>query len=260
MIALIDSDIVAYRSAASCKDGDNLDIALLRVDQLMRDILQQTKSDSYIAHLSGSENYRKHINPEYKANRKDMVPPQYLQDCREYLVTEWKAKISHGVEADDMLGIDQGNLVYTSDFDGMTEYDKTTVICSIDKDLKMIPGLHYNFVKQEWDEIDQEQADKHFWKQMLIGDKVDNIIGVQGLGPVKSARLIDPCYDNQDCFETVLEKYQDDFDRFVMNANCLWIKRSEESTWLDLRLTLPSELQQKQDEMSKSMRLFIQSI
>ena len=246
MIALIDADIVAYRCAASCKEDDPVEIGLMRTDLLMLEILEATKATEYMAFLSGSDNFRKHINPDYKANRKDMVPPKYLQDCREYLVTEWKAKLGVGLEADDLLGINQTD---------------QTVICSIDKDLKMIPGLHYNFVKQEWDDVSVDQGNKHFWKQMLIGDKTDNIIGVQGLGPVKSAKLIDPCETNEECLEVVLEKYGFDFDRITTNAACLWIKRSEESEWQnDLGLNLTNPLKHAVTTLSESMTSFMNGI
>ena len=245
MISLVDGDIVCYRAAASCKEGDTLEVALYRSDQIMHDILQQTDSDSYKVFLSGEHNFRKEINPEYKANRKDMVRPQFLQDCREYLVTEWKAKLSYGIEADDMLGIEQTD---------------NTVICSIDKDLKMIPGKHYNFVKQEWDSVSLEDANKQFWRQMLVGDSTDNIFGIKGIGPVKANKRLSSCIDDQECLEAVLSLYGDEYQRFVMNANCLWIKRSEDSTWLDINLTLTNELQHEQDMMLKSMKSFIQSI
>lgn len=246
MIALIDSDLVAYRCAATCKEEDPVDVAIYRADQLMREIIEATQCDSYMAFLTGSDNFRKHINPQYKANRKDMVPPRYLQDCREYLVTEWKAKLSHGQEADDLLAMNQ-----TAD----------TVICSIDKDLKMIPGRHYNFVKQEWDHVTPEDADKQFWRQMLIGDTSDHIQGVRGLGPKKSAQLIDPCESNQDCLEVILEKYEYDYNRITMNAACLWIKRSEESEWQnDLELTLPNQLKHVVDTQSESMKSFMKGI
>lgn len=246
MIALIDADIVAYRCAATCKEGDGVEVALLRTDKLMREILEKVGATAYRAFLSGSDNFRKVINPDYKANRKDMIPPQYLQDCREYLVTEWKAKIADGQEADDELGIAQ---IYKYAEEGGIL--APTIICSIDKDLHMIPGRHFNWVKDEFSSYDCQEADKFFWKQLLIGDKADNIFGVDGLGPVKSSKLIDPLETDQDCLEVVLDKYNNDIQRFAMNAACLWIKRHEESEWhKDLDLILNDDLQQEVDRIS----------
>jgi len=227
-------DLVAYRCAATCKEDDPVDVALYRVEKLLREILEAADCEEYQAWLTGSNNYRKDINPSYKANRKDMVPPVYLQECREYLVTEHGAKLSHNIEADDCLGCNQ-----TED----------TIIASLDKDLLMIPGKHFNWTKQQYGEyttVTKAEGDKFFWKQMLIGDTSDNIIGVRGLGPVKAGKLIDPCETNEECMEVVLSKY-DDYDRFLMNANCLWIMRHKDSIWhQDLDLTLPNELQQEQ--------------
>jgi 5'-3' exonuclease len=240
MICLVDGDIVAYRCAATAND-DPVDVALYRVDKLMREIIEASASDQYQVWISGNNNYRKVINESYKANRKDMVPPVWRQECLEFLVTEHGAKLAPFGEADDMLGINQ-----TSD----------TIIASIDKDLLMIPGKHFNWTKQQfgdYTEVGVDEGNKHFWKQMLIGDRSDNIFGVQGLGPVKAGKLIDPCETDQECMEVVLSKY-DDQERFLLNANCLWIMRHKESIWYqDLDLILPSELQQEQEALSKSI-------
>jgi len=241
VLCLIDGDLVAYRCAATCKEEDPVDVSLYRVDKLIREIIEAADCEQYQVWLTGSGNFRKDINPNYKANRKDMVPPVYLQDSREFLVTEHGARLAHNMEADDMLGINQ-----TDD----------TIIASLDKDLLMIPGKHFNWTKQilgDYTVVTEEMGWKHFWKQMLIGDTSDNISGVRGLGPVKSAKLIDPCETNEECMDVVLGLY-DDWDRFLINANCLWIMRHKDSIWYqDLGLTLPDELQQEQDHLSNSI-------
>lgn len=251
MIALIDSDLVAYRCAASCKEEDPLDVALYRVDKLMREILEMTGATEYKAFLTGSDNFRKVINPDYKANRKDMQPPAFLQDCREYLVSEWKAKLSHGQEADDELGIYQ-------------DIKEDTIICSLDKDLLMIPGQHFNWTKQQYGDytyVTEMEGNKHFWKQVLAGDRSDNIFGFDGIAratiPKFIQKIIDPLKTDQECLEIVLEKYNDDYKRFVMNASCLWIKRHEESEWhSDLNLILTNELKQEVDQITEFMKSF----
>ena len=241
MIALVDGDIVCYRCAATAKEEDPFDVVAYRIDVLMRQILEAADCDEYIAYLSGADNFRKVINPDYKANRKDMVPPKFLQEAREFLVTEWKAKVTHYIEADDALGIDQGD---------------NTVVCSIDKDLLMIPGKHFNWLKQVYGDMtvqSQQDADMFFWKQMLIGDRSDNIIGVRGVGPVKADKYIVAEGDNQTWFNIVYDAYEYDVSRFVRNANCLWIMRHKDSIWhQDLNLTLPKELLQEQEALLKS--------
>lgn len=244
MIALIDADLVAYRCAATVTEDMEQDIAFYRMDVLVQQIIEATDATGTILYLTGKNNFRKKINPEYKANRKDTVPPVYLQECRQYLVDNHNAIISDGCEADDLLGINQ-----TQD----------TIICSLDKDLRMIPGNHYNWTKVELDRVTKQDGLRHFYKQMLIGDKSDNIFGVDKIGPVKAAKLIDHLDDEQVMFEVVWAKYNEDAARFVMNANCLWIQRNHGEIWASQQaLTLPKECQQEVEaslEFMKSLNL-----
>jgi DNA polymerase-1 len=230
MKVLIDGDIVAYRCAATVLEDVDKDVAFARMDVLLQQIFDATEADTHEIWLTGSENFRKEIYPEYKANRKDTIPPVYLQECRAYLIEVWNAKVSHGKEADDMLGLGQ-----TDD----------TVIATIDKDLRMVPGKHYNFVKLLLDEVTEGDAIRHFYKQLLIGDKSDNIIGVAGIGPVKAGKFIDPLDDEQEMLETVLALY-DSEHRFIINAECLWIQQQGQESWTEhtqrVGLTLPSQL------------------
>lgn len=215
-IALVDADLVAFRCAATVQEHEPLDVAVYRVDVLMRQILEATDSEQYKAFLTGRGNFRKIINTEYKANRKDKEPPFYLQDCREYLIEEWNAVVSHGIEADDLLGIEQTD---------------ETVVCSLDKDLLMIPGVHFNWNKVEYTHVDQLTGLRTFYKQMLVGDRSDNIFGVDKIGPVKAAKAIDHLETEQEMFDTVLALYDDEYSRFIMNAQCLWIMQNEGETW-----------------------------
>lgn len=243
-IALIDADLVAFRCAATVPEHEPLDVAVYRVDVLMRQILEATDSEQYKAFLTGRGNFRKIINTEYKANRKDKEPPHYLQDCREYLIKEWNAVVSEGIEADDLLGIEQTD---------------ETVVCSLDKDLLMIPGVHFNWNKVEYTHVDQTLGLRTFYKQMLIGDRSDNIFGVDKIGPVKAAKALDHLETEQEMFDTVLALYDDEYSRFIMNAQCLWIMQNEGETWAhrsqELRLTsvFRQELE-KELEFMKSLK------
>lgn len=82
-------------------------VAFSRIDTHIHSILDATGATSYRGFLSGSNNFRHTIYPEYKANRKDMVDPRWRAACKEYLVTDWNAEITDGYEADDALGIAQ---------------------------------------------------------------------------------------------------------------------------------------------------------
>jgi|SRR5712664_435931 len=104
MHAIIDADIVCF-SCAIYNEPYGWEHCKNDIDSLMRRILETTGSDSYTAFLTGSNNFRYQINPEYKANRKDKTKPIYLEEARAYLVTEWGAKLSDESEADDEIAI-----------------------------------------------------------------------------------------------------------------------------------------------------------
>lgn len=223
MIALIDCDIVAYRCAAA-SENEAVDIAMLRADKTIRDILDATQASEYICCFTGSGSFRKYINPEYKANRDEKAIPQWLNPVKEYIVKEWLSTVSSdGLEADDILGIRQ------------CENIDNTIICSIDKDLLQIPGKHYNFVKGIFTEVNVLEGIKQFYKQLLIGDRSDNIRGVDGIGTTRAGRIIDPLEDQKEMFEIVRDLYSDDY-RLLINGMCLWIMRKEFDYWTPTQL------------------------
>lgn len=228
--ALIDGDIVCYRCAASCeKQGivvEPVEVALFRIDDLMNRILHETGAEFYYPYLTGSDNFRTQYNPEYKANRKDMPKPRWLQQCREHLVVKWNATLADGCEADDLMAIEQ------------TKQPDETIICTIDKDLLQVPGKHYNFVKQEFRTISPIEGRFNFYWQFIMGDKSDNIFGFDGIArqtvPKKlegiQHEMQELASDELAIFNYVRELYDDD-DRLLMNGRCLWMQREEGQVW-----------------------------
>lgn len=216
MRALIDGDIVVYRSAASA-ENDEVWIALARADQMMQDMIADVGATSYNVYLTGNNNFRREIAPSYKANRPDSRPTHW-QAVREFLVTQHKAIICNGYEADDEMGIQQDKEKHT------------TVICSIDKDLHQIPGRHYNFVKKEARVVETEEGLKFLYLQSLIGDKSDNITGVAGIGPVKAAKALEGMYTELEWYEKCREMYNDD-ERFHLNMQLLYIWQKPDDKW-----------------------------
>lgn len=227
MIALLDGDIIAYRNAAVVGE-DSVEFAYYGCEKVAQDIIDSVGTTEYQVYLTGSKNFRKQINPEYKANRKDKPKPPHLQACLEYLMEEWDAVYLDEVEADDLLGI-------AADKCG-DEHGYGTVICSIDKDLLQIPGYHYNFVNRTFSTVSKIEGIRHFYKQMLIGDVADNIFGIAGIGPVKAGRLLDHIEDEREMMNIVCDLYKD-ADRFQMNADCLWIMREPDQQWSDRFVT-----------------------
>ena len=64
-------------------------------------------------------------------------------------------------------------------------------IVSIDKDFDQVEGWHYNFVKKQQYYISKTQGLLNFYMQFLTGDRIDNIIGVKGIGAVKAKKLLE---------------------------------------------------------------------
>jgi 5'-3' exonuclease len=218
MKALIDADIIAF-SCAAFNEAFGWDSVVQDIDDMMNRILETTEADSFQAYITGQNNYRYVIDPEYKANRKGKEPPQYRQDANAYMVTRWGAQVTDGIEADDAMGIAQSQAEPLS-----------TIICTIDKDLKQISGRHYNWRKDEFDMVSPIDGIRLFYRQCITGDRTDNIFGIAGLGPVKSARLINDVEDEWDMFEIVRALYNDD-DRLLKNGKLLHIHQKDNDWW-----------------------------
>lgn len=224
MQALIDADLVAYRCAASA-ETEPFEIVLSRIDSLIDTIMRETKATEYKLALSGDNNFRKKLYPEYKANRKDQVRPHWLLDAKDYLRQKWDAVSQDDCEADDLLGIWQcaGN---------------NTIICSLDKDLHMIPGRHYSWEigTTKWtrpatlDHITTYEGFYNFYHQMITGDPSDNVKGIVGKGKVAAKSILADCLNESDMFEAVREAYDNDGE-MLLNGQCLWIWRKQQDIW-----------------------------
>lgn len=225
MNVLVDADIIAYRAAYSARDEPEKK-ARQKVDEICNDIMcechfpsKYTLGEDTWFYLTGSNNFRFDIATikPYKGKRGEK--PEHLAATRQQLQTQWMAEVVEGQEADDAIGIKA------------TELNGDCTIVSIDKDLLMIPATHYNFVKQEWTEVDQEQGDYFFYKQLLTGDQVDNIQGVQGIGPKKAEKAYQECTTVQEMYAKALEMYNGDADELLENARLLWLRRYEGEMW-----------------------------
>lgn len=227
MQANLDGDIVSYRCAATA-EKDGLDAALYRTNDLVRRIIQDVNATSHLIFLGGSSNFRYDIYPGYKAQRVGKAKPTYLENVREYLVKEWNAIIADGQEADDLLGINQS---------------ENTVCCSIDKDLLQIPGMHYNFVKNEFYTINKYNGLVNFYKQLIVGDATDNIPGYDGKirtsTPQFIANMQNKLFDfeeEEDMFKFVYDLYEEIYGEQTLtflnrNGQCLYIRRKEGDQW-----------------------------
>src|SRR5574341_958032 len=191
MKALLDGDIIVYRTGFASEDVPE-GIAIWRMEETLYDILTKTNADSYKIWLSDSleNNWRYKLYSEYKSSRKDKPKPIHYQALVNHLLSEHEAEVAWGEEGDDALGIDQDKDGYFTDFH---EGEFKTCICSIDKDLLQIPGLHYNWVKGEYRTITEQRGLYNFYIQLLVGDSTDDIPGCPGIGYKKAPKILEGC-------------------------------------------------------------------
>jgi len=232
MRTLIDGDIVVYRVACTCEDEVE-QVAYWRMEDTLKDIAEAVGTTDSTLFLTGSNNFRRTLDPTYKANR-TQERPKYWQACRDYLVKKHKAILVEGYEADDALGWNQTN---------------ETTICSIDKDLLMVPGNHYNWVKKEFTKVTEDVGYMSFFTQLLVGDTSDNVFGIKGIGPKKAEKALGELSTFGELFDKVRSMYDDD-KRLLLNCNLLWIMQKEGEMWED-RFPIFADLLKSNEELQR---------
>lgn len=196
----------------------------------------------------GRSNFRYNlasIRP-YKGNREDARRPIYYDDIRSYLVDRWKAKLVEGWEADDEISI--RTYEEKARRQEGKEGSQATVIVSIDKDLDMVEGLHYNWVTGVQYNVVPWRAMSNFYKQLLTGDSVDNIPGIPGVGPKTADKLLDGYTKEAAMWDVVRDSWYNAFpkgvdthdgkvltvdDALLEVGRLLWMKRARtDNLWL----------------------------
>lgn len=219
--ALIDGDILVYRIGFASDDDDEK-FAVSRMGNYVTKLLRFDYVDDYFGYITGRTNFRYEIanEKEYKGNRSGTRKPIHYLALRQYLMDKWGFELSVDEEADDAIGI----AAY-----GMRS--GAFCVMSLDKDLDMLRGWHYNFVKDILYYVTEKEAIKHFYTQILTGDRVDNIPGLVGIGPVKAGRILEDCTTEKQLFDAVLEAYVGNIELLTERARLLWIRRKDGEIW-----------------------------
>jgi DNA polymerase-1 len=256
-VAHIDADFMAYIAAANRKD--ELDgIAPMRslaqkkeqVISLLKMHMKQVGATDYVAHITppGSDKGGREalaVTKPYQANRKDKAKPADLDAIRHFIGEKLNSIVHLDQEADD--GMTQAN--YAACRAGTPEL---SVIVSKDKDLRMAPGLLWDFDTETivdnsedtfghiWIDRSASAAKllgwgtKFFWAQCLMGDAADNIAGLpkytrekdgksMNCGAVTTEKLLADCKTDIDCFNLIKK---------------LWSESQHE--WIDYRTQEPT--------------------
>lgn len=192
---LIDADSLVYQSCTANEvvtqwDEDLftlhafLEPTVAHFEEAVAELLKKLEGDRVVMALSDYTNpWRKEIMPSYKANRNGTRKPVTYAALRQYIHEHHQTFQKPGLEGDDVLGILLTNpKLFAGD---------TKILVSLDKDMKTLPGRHYNMGKQQLFEITPPEADYNHMLQTLTGDTVDGYPGCPKVGPVSGAKILD---------------------------------------------------------------------
>ena len=194
--AMIDGDVIAYQTAFWV-ETENVTGIEKKLASIMRKWTPAGINSVTVAlSCKRADNYRKDIWSKYKANRDAAYSPEFLPDVRECIRDTYKTKEVARLEADDILGI------YTS--------SNRAVSVTIDKDLKCIPGWHFNPDKdKKLRYVTKKDAKRFFYIQWMTGDSTDGIPGLWRIGPKKAEQFLDS-WDEKDWDKNIMDLYLSD--------------------------------------------------
>ena len=202
---LIDADILLYQSISASEQEvefeedlwvmySDLNIAHEQFRDKLNYILTKAPKGDYRLCFSDSRNFRKDINPTYKANRKATRKPMAFKEFRAQIMEMYPSITKPNLEADDILGI------------LATKPGADAIIVSGDKDLMQIPGKHLK--DGEIVEVTERDGSHFFFTQILTGDQVDGYPGCPGIGKVKAEKILSGPLGIEDPWDYIVEAYE----------------------------------------------------
>lgn len=207
----------------SRKEVQPLEFALQACKTALNTLAARLDPTKVSIYLSPDRTFRHDLarTKPYKGNR-NQPKPKYLQDVREYLISEYGARVANNIEADDEIG-----QALSAESDG-------AVSVSIDKDLLQISGWHYDWVNDRVQRVSPKDADINFYTQMLTGDVTDNVPGLPGMGKVGATKILNGVVSRADAATRVWMCYRGEFNTtdkarefFLEQAQLLYILREE---------------------------------
>jgi hypothetical protein len=198
------------------------DFALDCLHTILGSLTYRAQPSSTQLWLSGEESFRKELafTKPYKGGRPER--PKHYKIVREALLSEYGARESeHGMEADDILSIRNRQL------------GEESFICSIDKDMEQLPGWKFNWVQDRVYRVSAKDADFNFYTQLCVGDSVDNVPGLTGVGPAGARKLLEGAKNTGDLFARVWSEYrarcsgtiEEIWEYYLEQANLLFLLR-----------------------------------
>ena len=179
----------------------------------------------------GGSDYRKAIDPEYKANRKERYADQTEEEKKEFLnfLGEFQKCIDlckekgyltikyNGVEADDIAAVIALNREECNIQDiWLVSSDKDWDLLITENISRFSTVTRKETTMGNWDEHYDFHPDMYLTFKCLCGDKGDNVPGVNGIGPKRASTMIADYGDVFDIMSTlpIQSKY-----KFMQNLN-----------------------------------------
>jgi DNA polymerase-1 len=199
-VTLIDCDSLLYKGIEDLEEYKD------RIDDILSTIIHDTKSTHYKAFLEskGNNTFRKIVNRLYKANRVSKDLPANFIEIKDYVIETYNPFLSVGVETDDSI---VSTLKYIQQVYPLTDI----VIAANDKDYLTVPVTYYDLYHGRIGDIkvvSKEEADYNFYKQLLMGDSVDNVKGIKGIGPKGASKVLD---NSTNHFLSVCREYKNTY-------------------------------------------------
>lgn len=278
-VCLIDGDVVAYQSCenrnvkeiidatgefdalfmyeehAEYTDEENeeyLNNAFKIFKKAIEHLCEINFATSVKVAVAGQGNFRKEVFPMYKVNRhaEGKVRNLFVPLIRQMAVDEGIAVAADGMEADDLLSM------WAAECKAV---DEDFVVCSIDKDLKVIEGRHYLMHpnKRCMFESTPEYARRFYHEQLLMGDPVDAIPGLPKIGPIKAKLLLEKCKELEEFQTTVRQAYYDAFqenwkEELMITGQLIYLKKHKDD-WFNLDSWPTVELEDKPNKKGKAV-------
>ena len=214
---LVDADTLLFRIA--CRDSSNKEMERA-YKKIIGNIKAQTFAGDLKIAVKGKDNFRYKIYPDYKSHRPTLDPD--MKTRLNYIHThaiERGAVRCDGWEADDQIIAWQHELEYQA------------VIAGIDKDLRQVPGIFYNYNTNELFEVSPKEAQRNFELQLLIGDRGDGVPQLKkGFGAGKMSKLMDNGKTVIDIYRQFLPNPQWKKHLHVV-GNLIYMRKFYSDTW-----------------------------
>lgn len=226
------------------KEEGEGDVILLRsfdhVAEKFDEKIQQIEDECWatepsILYMTGKTNFRNGIAKRKPYKDRPSTKPFHYHNLKAYAKAKYDVRIQEGLEADDLLSIEQSSR-------------EDTIICTRDKDLRMVEGMHFGWACGAQPQFGPRHVNYigklelhdgrklsgegllFFYSQLITGDSVDTIPGLPRGGPAMAYKSLHGATDEQEMFTAVSALYKEKFpetweEELLEQGRLLWMVR-----------------------------------